>query len=287
MTTIKHAPETSRPLQQLGFTEYEARAYVALLAGGELNGYALAKATGIPRANIYAVADKLVQRGAAQRIEQPGGVAYAAIAPNPLLHDIEVGQRKAMAEARSALSRLSQRANPPVALNLRDGEVLERARKLIDAAVANVHIALQPAEAAQLAVSLHGAHERGVVITTLCLEGCETECGGCAGSIHRFHLAASASTRWLLVVGDDRVALLGHLADTSVTGLLTEQLLAVELVSAYIQQSIALALLAHDLAGRLDGLLSAQTRSLLDSLYPGEDFFAHMRKFGDATPAVT
>lgn len=287
MTTTKHAPDTARSLQQLGFTEYEARAYVALVADGELNGYALAKATGIPRANIYAVADKLVQRGAAQRIEQPAGVAYLAIAPKPLLHDIEVGQHKAMADARDSLSRLAQRSKLPVVLNLRDDDVLQGARKLIDAAATTLRIALQAHEAAQLAPYIRQARARGVVITTLCLDGCETECGACAGTVHRFRLVGSESTRWLLVVADDRVALLGHLADSSVTGLLTEQPLAVELASAYIQQSIALALLAQDLAGHFDDLLSAQTRSLLDGLYPGGDFFAHMRKFSDATPTVT
>ena len=287
MTTIKHAPATSRSLQELGFTEYEARAYVALVAGGELNGYALAKATGIPRANIYAVADKLVQRGAAHRIEQPAGVAYAAIAPNPLLHDIELGQRKAMADARAALSRLAQRTNPSLVLNLRDDEVLAQACELIDAAKMNLRIALQPAEAALLASPMRRARSRGVAITTLCLENCETECGACAGAIYRFRLAASVNTRRLMVVGDDRVAVLGHVADTCVMGLLTEQPLAVELVSAYIQQSIALALLARDLAGRFDELLSAQTRLLLDGLYPAGDFLAHMRKFSDATPVVT
>ncbi|MGH8121261.1 MAG: TrmB family transcriptional regulator [Rudaea sp.] len=279
--------DTPHALQQLGFTEYEARAYVALVSGGELNGYAMAKATGIPRANIYAVADKLVQRGAAHRIEQPSGVAYVAIAPIPLLHAIEVNQRKAMADARDALSRLSQRSDLPVVLNLRADDVLEYARKLIDAAATSLRIALRPTEAVLLAASLRQAHARGVVITTLCLEGCETECGGCAGTIHRLCLAASASTQWLLVVGDDRTALLGHLAETGVTGLLIEQPLAVELVSAYIQQSIALALLGGELGGRFDGLLSAQTRLLLDGLYPAGEFFAHMRKLSDATSSAT
>ena len=67
MTTNKPGSDILHALHQLGFTEYEARAYAALVAGGELNGYALAKASGIPRANVYAVAGKLVARGAAVR----------------------------------------------------------------------------------------------------------------------------------------------------------------------------------------------------------------------------
>ena len=42
-------------MQVLGFTDYEARAYLALLQRHPQNGYELAKASGIPRPNIYSV----------------------------------------------------------------------------------------------------------------------------------------------------------------------------------------------------------------------------------------
>ncbi|MEO6799305.1 MAG: helix-turn-helix domain-containing protein [Rhodanobacter sp.] len=283
MTTKKHDATTSRALQQLGFTEYEARAYEALVAGGELNGYALAKASGIPRANIYAAAGKLVQRGAAHRVERPAGVAYLAVEPSLLLHEMEVVRRQAMEEAREALARLSRERHPPVVLNLRDGEVLERAAQLVDASTKNLRIALQPAEAAQLASHLRAARERNVAITTLCLDRCETECGGCVGNIHRGHAVPPGGSRWLLVVSDNRAALLGCFASGSVTAVFTEQPLVVELATAYIQQSTTLAILAGELAGRLEGLLSTKTRHALDALYPAEDFLAHMRDLSHAT----
>lgn len=271
-------------LQQLGFSDYEARAYVALIEGGELNGYALAKATGIPRANIYAVADKLVHRGAARRAERSAGVAYVATAPARLLRSIETGQRKVLEGAQKALGHLSRRDTPAVALNLRDDEVLTSARQLIDATEKNLLIALQPDEAAALAASLCHARDRGVDITTLCLDGCSSECGGCAGNVFRYRLAPSGGARWLLIVCDERTALLGHIVPGTITGVLTEQRLVVELASAYIRQSLTLALLGGDLAGRIEGLLSAETLHLLDALYPAGDFLAHLRKLSDAAP---
>jgi predicted transcriptional regulator len=283
MTTNEHDAGIADALQQLGFTAYEARAYVALVSGGEFNGYALAKASGIPRANIYAVVDKLVQRGAAQRVERAAGAAYVAIEPNALLRDMEVERRKTMGEARRALSRLSREHHPPVALNLRDGEVLERAAQLIDASTTNLRIALQPSEAAHLAIPLREARERGVDITTLCLERCEVECGGCVGNIHRCGLAPSNGTRWLLIVSDGHAALLGYFADRGVTAVFTRQLLVVELTAAYIQQSTTLAILGSELAGRFEGLLSAETRRVLDGLYPAGDFLAYMRELSEAT----
>ncbi len=59
-------------LQQLGFSEYEARAYLALLQRNPLNGYELAKVSGIPRANVYAVLQKLDERGASTSIRRAG-----------------------------------------------------------------------------------------------------------------------------------------------------------------------------------------------------------------------
>ncbi len=283
MTTNEHDANTSRVLRQLGFTAYEARAYVALVSGGELNGYALAKASGIPRANIYAVADKLVQRDAAQRVERAAGAAYVAIEPDLLLRGMEADRRKVIGEARRALSHLSRERHPPMVLNLRDNEVLERAAQLIDASTANLRIALQPSEATRLASPLREARERGVNITTLCLEQCETECGGCVGNIHRCHLTPAGGAHWLLIVGDDRAALLGYFADSSVTAVFTEQPLVVELATAYIQQSTTLAILGSELGGRFEGLLSAETRRVLDRLYPDGDFLAHMRGLSDAT----
>ena len=45
-------------LERLGFTEYEARAYLTLLGRNPLTGYELAKLSGIPRPNVYPVLDR-------------------------------------------------------------------------------------------------------------------------------------------------------------------------------------------------------------------------------------
>lgn len=57
---IKSILET---LKQLHFTEYEAKAYLALLEEAPLTGYAVARNSGVPRSRIYEVLDSLVIRG--------------------------------------------------------------------------------------------------------------------------------------------------------------------------------------------------------------------------------
>lgn len=50
-------------LKNLNFTEYEAKAYLALLEESPLTGYAVAKNSGVPRSRIYEILDSLAMRG--------------------------------------------------------------------------------------------------------------------------------------------------------------------------------------------------------------------------------
>jgi sugar-specific transcriptional regulator TrmB len=89
-------------MQQLGFSEYEARAYLALLQRNPLNGYELAKVSGLPRANIYAVLQKLEERGAVVRLEMPNGARYAPVSPNQLTQRIGNRFQEALGAAQRA-----------------------------------------------------------------------------------------------------------------------------------------------------------------------------------------
>jgi len=49
-------------MKTLGFSEYECKAYLKLLEEFPLNGYALSKASGIPRSRIYEVLKNLIDK---------------------------------------------------------------------------------------------------------------------------------------------------------------------------------------------------------------------------------
>jgi HTH-type transcriptional regulator, sugar sensing transcriptional regulator len=94
-------------LQQLGFGEYEARAYIALLQCSPLNGYELAKASGVPRSNIYPVLQKLEERGAVVRLEMPSGARYAPVAATELTQRSALPFQQVLAAAQRGLEQLS------------------------------------------------------------------------------------------------------------------------------------------------------------------------------------
>src|SRR5437763_1046614 len=99
-------------LQQLGFSEYEARAYLALLQRNPLNGYELAKVSGLPRANIYAVLQKLEERGAVVRLDMPNGTRYAPIAPTELIQRVATRFQQTLNAVQRALENLATPADP-------------------------------------------------------------------------------------------------------------------------------------------------------------------------------
>lgn len=57
-------------LLNMGFTTYEARAYIALLENGALNGYELSKQSGIPKSNAYSCLQTMLEKGFVYKVER-------------------------------------------------------------------------------------------------------------------------------------------------------------------------------------------------------------------------
>src|SRR5665647_693368 len=74
-------------LQQLGMSGYEAKAYVALISADRpVNGYEVAKRSGVPRSTVYETLSKLVARGAAYEVKGPeSSTDYLPLPPAHLL----------------------------------------------------------------------------------------------------------------------------------------------------------------------------------------------------------
>ena len=72
-------------LVKTGFTEYEAKVYVALQRVSPATGYQVAKESGVPRSTIYEVLGKLIARGAAVTQSLGDMVRYTPVPPDLLL----------------------------------------------------------------------------------------------------------------------------------------------------------------------------------------------------------
>lgn len=75
-------------LRELGFTDYEAKAYAALSTKQPATAYEIAKVAGLPRANVYAALRNLEGRGAIQPVtENP--VRYVLVNPEQFFRRIQ------------------------------------------------------------------------------------------------------------------------------------------------------------------------------------------------------
>lgn len=252
-------------LQQLGFSEYESRAYLALLQRNPLNGYELAKLSGLPRANIYAVLQKLEERGAVVRFDAPNGSRYAPIAPTELIQQIGSRFQDVLSAAQQALNDIAAPAETEYVWNIEGYRaLLDHAHTLLDATQECLLVAVGRREAAALAAPLAQAEARGVVVTTLCLNDCPEDCGGCRGTICRSCAAVAADQRWLVIVSDDIELLAGEIDhDGGVLGVRTRQRLQADLAGWYIRHTLALMAVLSDLSARPDQVLAPETRTLL------------------------
>jgi len=257
-------------LQQLGFSEYEARAYLALLQRNPLNGYELAKVSGLPRANVYAVLQKLEDRGAVVRLDMPSGARYAPVAPTELTQRIASRFQDVMSATQQALEELVTPAVAEYVWNIQGyAALIDHAHVLIDATQEHLLVAIGRPEARALAEPLARAEARGVVVTTLCLDECAVECGGCRGTICRSCAAISAMQHWLMLVSDSAEALTGEIGlNNDALAVRTRQQLQVDLASWYIQHSMALTAVLSDLNRSQDQVLAPETRALLQSVDP-------------------
>ena len=66
-------------LKEMGFTEYEAKAYTALVQQSHVSAYQVSKNSGIPRARVYDILNILVDKGIVLKEETAEQTTYAAM----------------------------------------------------------------------------------------------------------------------------------------------------------------------------------------------------------------
>lgn len=91
-------------LGALGFTEYEAKVYLALLANHPATGYQLSKDAGIPRSMVYEALGRLDVRGAVLKSEAPKATLYRPLPPDVLLNRLTASYARLLDHLRRDLN---------------------------------------------------------------------------------------------------------------------------------------------------------------------------------------
>jgi sugar-specific transcriptional regulator TrmB len=150
-------------LVQIGFSEYEAKAYVALLRESPVTGYQLAKASGVPRSMIYEVLGKLTARGAAMTLRKEGSTQYAPVPAGEFLTQLQREQDALIGALEEELGGLDAVSDLEYVWNIEGHEnVMAKAREMIEQARERIYLSLLPATFPALRDALQRAIGRGV-----------------------------------------------------------------------------------------------------------------------------
>ncbi|MDY7079343.1 MAG: helix-turn-helix domain-containing protein [Chloroflexota bacterium] len=157
-------------LVKIGFSEYEAKAYVALLRESPVTGYQLSKTSGVPRSMIYEVLGKLTARGAAMTLRKGNSTQYAPIPADEFLDQLLEEQEGLIVSLKGDLAHLTSAPDLEYVWNIEGQEnILAKAEEMIDQARTRIYLALLPATFLDMRPALEeaiGRDVRVVIYTT-------------------------------------------------------------------------------------------------------------------------
>ncbi len=105
-------------LQKVGFSQYEAQAYVALLQLSPVTGYELSKRSGVPRSMIYEVLGKLLDRGATYIIPSEP-TTYAPVPAKEVIMRLRRNADETFTSLESSLTALETPAEVETIMHIR------------------------------------------------------------------------------------------------------------------------------------------------------------------------
>jgi HTH-type transcriptional regulator, sugar sensing transcriptional regulator len=239
------AAEFTDALLSLGFSHYEARCYVGLLAPEPQTGYAVSKTTGVPQPKVYEALRKLVSRGAARQLSgEP--VRFVPVPPAKLLDDLRDSFEERVEQARVASVDLEAPAqalpHEPVAALGDRNEVLAAARRALRAAARRVYLSGTAPELTTLTDDILACAGRGVDVVALTFGKVRLEAPGVRvfrhqsteGVVFRHHQA-----RHVALVSDSRETMFGLAADGRTwSGISTSSEPIIAAVKGYIRHDI-------------------------------------------------
>jgi HTH-type transcriptional regulator, sugar sensing transcriptional regulator len=234
-----------RHLQALGFSSYEARVYLALLHGGRLKGYEAAKRSGVPRSMVYQVLGRLVDRGAAYRMEEGEGTFYGAVSQEELLARLEAEARERFARARESLIQIAPERPAEAIWRVKGAaRTLAEARALVEGAGRALTLSLWQNQLDALQEALKAARARGVDLR-LVLFGERAD--PALGRVYYHHFVdpkvveGRLRARLFVVVRDHEEVMVGNLTESEAWAVRTRDPALVLVAEEYVRHDVVLA----------------------------------------------
>jgi sugar-specific transcriptional regulator TrmB len=239
-------------LKSAGFSGYEGKAYLALLGSGEpMNGYEVAKASGVPRSTVYETLAKLVTRGAAFEVTSDGDtVSYVALPSDALIGRLRRQTGETIRGLEDVLPTIGAALSTRVVQHLTGRvELLTRSVDVIESARRSLWLSIWPQESCDLLAAVGAATTRGVDVFTIAYG----DVGSMPGRVYTHSYSSPdvveqrLGCRLSIVVADHEQATIGGVAGDDVWGVWSDDRVVALLTAEHVRHDIALQLTAEHL----------------------------------------
>lgn len=194
----------------LGLSEYEARAYLALLKNYPCTAYELAKSSGIPTSKIYEVIKKLLTNGIVNVIVDNNKQRYIPIGLNDFINKQKNKLEVSLKYIEKSLSDFLYESENITTWSIIDYDFLiEKAKTLIDKAINTLLISIWKEEFIRLEEAIRNAEKRQVRVAILHFGNAGLKIGKIYQHPIEETLYKANKNRALTVVCDSKEALTG------------------------------------------------------------------------------
>jgi sugar-specific transcriptional regulator TrmB len=158
-------------LQPLGFSQYEARAYCALLQRSPANGHEVAKTAGMPTSKVYETLERLLQKGAVL-VQRSDPTLWAPVPYRDLTATLRQRMESNLTAVEQGLAQLGHEQDTKLTWSLSGhGHVVDSMRRAIDRTRERLAATIPSSELDELTPALRAAAERGVAIDLVAADG--------------------------------------------------------------------------------------------------------------------
>jgi sugar-specific transcriptional regulator TrmB len=165
-------------LVQIGFTEYEAKVYIALLAENPATGYQVSKRSGVPRSMVYETLGRLHGRGLVLETVEGRATLYRPLPPQTFLDQHQREHEQLVGQLRGGLEELYNHVADDRVWSIRGRQAaLTYASQLIRDADSSTFLVLTDDDLELLRGDVAAACARGLETNVLLTGQGSLECG--------------------------------------------------------------------------------------------------------------
>ncbi|QSB09608.1 TrmB family transcriptional regulator [Lysinibacillus fusiformis] len=226
-------------LKEMGFTEYEAKAYTALVQQSHVSAYQVSKNSGIPRARVYDILNILVDKGIVLKEETAEQTTYAAMPVSVFLQQMQQRWESNFTSMRGKLEKLEekvQEAEPKVVMLKGKESIINYCQSLLKKAEKKVMLSMWEDMYDALREELQEVAQHVPV------HGITLYVGEHLASIdqHRAtHYTKKSSTpHWFILSIDSQEMIYGHSPSTQETAFITNDPVHIYLLEDYIWHDV-------------------------------------------------